>query len=68
MAWLATWQSRGQMLVALNPEMIFFGMRAVFSACEVHSQRVRLSTGLVLLVNDHLSLIFLKAVLNGLNN
>ena len=66
MAWLAAWRSRGQMLVALNPEMIFLGVRVVFSACEVHSQRVRLSTGLVLLVNDHLSLIFLKAILNGL--
>ena len=54
------------MPVALNPEMVFFGVRAVFSACEVHLQRVRLSTCLILLVSDHLSLIFLKAILNGL--
>ena len=38
------------MPVALNPEMIFFDVRAAFSACEVHSQRVCLSTGSVFLV------------------
>ena len=54
------------MPVALNPDIIFFGVRAVCSACEVHSQRVRLSTAVVLFLSDHLSLIFLKAVLNGL--
>ena len=54
------------MLVALNLEMIFFGVRAAFNACEVHSQRVCFSTGLVLLLNDHMYLIFLKAILNGL--
>ena len=54
------------MPVALNPEMIFFGMRAAFCACKVHSQRVCLSTGLVLFHNIGLSLIFVKAILNGL--
>ena len=54
------------MPIALNLEMIFFGMRVAFSAYEVHSQRICLAIGLVLLLNDHLSLIFLKAVLNGL--
>ena len=54
------------MPLAMNPKMLFFGMRAAFSACEVHSQRNCLSTGLVLLLNDHLSLIFVKVVLNGL--
>ena len=42
------------MLVALNPDIIFFGVRALCSACEVHSQRVRLSTTLVLFLDDHL--------------
>ena len=54
------------MLVAMDPRLMIFGMRDAFSDCEVHSQRIFLSTSLVLFLNNHLSLILLKAVLNGL--
>ena len=54
------------MPVPLNLVLMLFGMRATFSACDVYSQRVCLFATLVLFVSDHLSLNFLKAILNGL--
>ena len=50
----------------LNPAHMLVGVRATFSALDVHSHNVCLFTTLFLFLNDHASLNFLKAVLKGL--
>ena len=51
------------MPIFLNPNLIFFGVRAVLRDLEVHSHRPRLPTFLFLFPRVHASLIFLDDVL-----
>ena len=56
---------KDQMPIFLNPDLMFFALRAAFRDLEVHSYRSRFPTLLFLFPRVHASLIFLNAVLKG---